>query len=148
MLDTLRNKFWPTSIADIKTQQRVLKIYKILQITARVYGFNILFAASFFIIGAIITGEKSVPMDIWLPNKEILKITPYFEIISAAEVIFTLSSAFSCLIPYDALLFVFVGLVYAQFIMLNAKLMTIGEDGVDNNRIIKDCVNHHNLLLK
>lgn len=147
MIDTVWNEFWPINTADEKTQIQVLKMYRIVQIIARVYGYNVLFATIFFIIGAILTGEKSVPMDIWLPDKEILKITPYFEIISMLETLLTITSAMFCLIPFDALLITMIGLVYCQFILLSDQLLKLSEN-VDNYETIRKCVAHHNLLLK
>lgn len=147
MIDTVWDEFWSIDVADPKTQKQVLKIYRIIQIIARVYGYNVLFATVFFIIGAILTGEKSVPMDIWLPNKEILKISPYFEIISILETVLTITSAMFCLIPFDALLIMIIGLVYCQFILLSEQLLKLSGNK-DNYETIRKCVAHHNLLLK
>lgn len=150
MLDIIWNEFWPLSYTEVHNQKKLMKIYKFVNLVAKIYRLNVVGATAFFVIGTVITGNKSLPLDIWFPHKDILLTTPFYEITFVLQLMLTYGSALFCLIPLDALFIIMTGVVYGQFKMLKAKLLKVGNtnDSNDDYNIIKECVAHHNLLLE
>lgn len=101
-----------------------------------------------FITQATLKGNRSLIANIWMPNANILKRTPYFELMYGFQVFLTPTAVYFGLVQIDSLFFIMIGLVYVQFRMLKIKLLSINElNSVDSN-LITECVSHHDKLLR
>lgn len=151
MIDIIQNQFWSLEDfkLDEKTKKRLTFYYKVADRASKTYGFNVIFAGTAFVITATLKAPYSLVMDIWLPDRSILKTSPYFEVVYVVENYFLYSVCLFALIPLDSLFFLFVSFVYVQFKLIKLKLEKIGlEKSDDNVDIVSKCAEHHNLLLK
>lgn len=147
MLDVIWYKFWSLDDIDKNRKKRYTSHYKLADIAGKIYGFNVMFAGTAFVISATLKAPYSLVMDIWIPNRDILKTSPYFEIVYVIENYLLYSVCLFSLIPLDQLFILMVAFVYVQFKMIKLKLKQIG-GRKDDYEIVKECVEHHNLLLR
>lgn len=147
MLDIIWYKFWPLSTQNDATVKKYRHYYKIADIVSKLYGFNVMFSGTAFVISATLKAPYSLVMDIWFPNRQILKISPYYEIVYIIENYMLYSVCLFLLIPLDSLFILMVAFVCVQFKLIKNKLRNINGRKEDYEEM-RDCVIHHNLILQ
>lgn len=150
MIDIIWDKFWPLKQASEENRDKLLKIYKFIKIITTLYMFIILGSIISVIGVAMQIEDKILPLDFWMPKKDLVKETPYYEIFYAIQTAFMFAHDLFCVIPLDSLFATMIGLVYCQFNIIKDNLLQIGHhQNVEYNyEIIRRCVEHHNLLLR
>lgn len=147
MLDSIWYKFWSIGDSDPVKYKEYRHYYRIADITSKLYGFNVMFSGTAFVISATLKAPYSLVMDIWVPNKHILKMSPFYEITYVIENYMLYAVCLFLLIPLDSLFILMVAFVYVQFKLIKDKLRKIcGIKG--EYKEISECIIHHNLLLK
>lgn len=150
LLDTIWNDFWSLDNLDGKTKKKMIFMYNISVFVSNVYGTAVTTAGCLFVVQAALKDTPTLVMEFWVPNKEALKITPYYQILFVAQTFFLFANVELCVIPCDKLFIVFTSIICVQFKMLRRNLLNISDKNSreENHKIIRKCVIHHNLLLR
>lgn len=122
-----------------------------LSIIKSILEFLFLSAFLLTVIQCLMANDNFI-FNIWLPEmikKEAIK-TPYKQIICFIQVLVTTHLGLTLLVQFDAIFIVLIGVCLVEIRKLNIKLRRIGvqEHGKNDFETLKECVAHHNLLLK
>lgn len=150
LLDALWDGFWPVSKSQGQSEKynlayrQTMKYYK-------TYGTILFFCIIQISLNSLMLPFRALPYNMYFFGYEngILLQTPIYELFYVFECI-TLSVAYILwLISHDMLYIALCGCTTVQFDMLNDELKKIGEGGEEESyEKLKECVDHHNLLLK
>lgn len=148
MLETIYNKFFALDNFTTVERKKMLWICKIAEFVSTVYKIVVIIAVSLFIIQAAFKENRTLVMEIWIPHKEVLKESPYFEIIYVLESMFFLASVYFCVIPLDRLFITMTGIIYIQFMLLRHELNKVSGKKSQRNHLLRNVITHHNTLLR
>lgn len=99
----------------------------------------------------MIQQTRTLPYNLYFFGYEYNKLieTPIYQILYVVEIL-TLSLPYIfCLIAHDLIFIVMTGCSCAQFDMVRQRLLQVGDaDEETAYEILKECVEHHNMLLK
>lgn len=146
----LRQKFWQTEEFYPEKSEQHRKFYQILTRASQSYGFYFLLISVSIIIDPVLKGSREHPVELRVPDPEIITKSPYYEIIYLLQTFTIFVAALAGTILFDILYFVMILSVWIQFDILKYRLSTINTNMKENEayETLKICVEHHNLLLE
>ncbi|GLV36659.1 Odorant receptor 67c [Carabus blaptoides fortunei] len=149
MLHIVWTEFWPLDIlVENKQKKEMLSAYRIIAIASHMYKYIVIVAISGFIVQAIVKGNRGLIADIWTPFGQTMKQSPYYELMFGFQLFMFPSAVHFSVIQIDMLFIIIIGLVFVQFRMLKLKLFSINASSSDNSKLIRECVAHHDMLLR
>ena len=151
LLEAFWYDFWPVDKIPKFTENHN-KMHRIVMRGNKIYRAILTLCIIQISCNALMAPSRSLAYNLYFFGYEnnVLLTTPYYQITYIFEVV-TLSVAYAlCLIGYDMIYIAMCGCTITQFDMLKHKLLEIGEDEDEQNSfdVLKEAVEHHNMLLQ
>lgn len=151
MVKSAWHDFWSLEFIDEQQRKEIQEIYRKTNIITDIYGYGALAAVYSIILQSLFTRDRrALVLEIWIPHVEILQITPYYQVIFAVQCVIIVMGVHICVVQLDKLFIVMIALVYVQFKMIKLKILGIGrhQTNLETYKLMRQCVIHHNTLLK
>lgn len=143
LFDIIEHDFWKINIIP-EEEEKYKKWLKFINRVIKSIRISYIVMNFFYTIEPLFYQKRMMRMTIWLPYKDMIITTPFYQIFYLLECFLTMSCYFAIL-HFDLIIVLLLGAAYIQLEMIKYYLLKIN-DNLNKYETVKKCIQHQNLI--